>query len=346
MRRFFLCGLAAATAVALAAPPAQALRIALPVAASTKTKTMQADAVVVGKVTGIEKETVDLEMAPGSGKVPHTVANIKIETSLYGAKNVTHLKLAFVKPGDEGQPGDVNPGRPIKPLPFPGPGGRGGQQYIPTEDQEGIFFLQKHPTSDKHFVVQFGHAPVLASDAKYADELATVKAMTAAYADPLKALKAEKVEDRVTGALALAQKYRGQPANNLSGVLEETPVPAEESRLFLQVLADADWGKNADAARLADALGLIPGNYGIPVVLPGDSDDPLAARQKAFKAWAEKYGAKFEVKKVSAKPMPAQKNPGEPGGRPVRPVPGGGIRGGGNVGGPVILPAIPPVDRK
>jgi hypothetical protein len=326
MRRFFLCGLAAAAAVALAATPAQALRIALPVAASTKTKAMQADAVVVGKVTGIDKETVDLEQFPGSGKVPHTVANIKIETSLLGAKNVTHIKLAYVKPGEEGQPGDVFPGGPGIGRPFPG---RGFQAFTPTEDQEGVFFLQKHPTSDKHFVVPMGHSPILSTDANYKDELEKVKGMAGTFADPVKALKVEKEEERVANALTLAQKYRSAPQNNNSGVLEETAIPAEETKLLLKVLAEVDWTKHADAPRLADVLGLMPGNYGIPRVAAGDTEEPLAARQKAFKAWADKYAAKFEVKKVAAKPMPAD----------AQPKPGRGIDGGP---APAVEPAVPP----
>jgi hypothetical protein len=75
-----------------------------------------------------------------------------------------------------------------------------------------------------------------------------------------------------------------------------------------------------------------------------DEADPLAARQKAFKAWAEKHADKFQVTKVSAKPLPAEAQP-KPGGRPL---PGGGVvRPGGNVGGGVIIrPAVPPKGGK
>jgi len=335
MNRFVPYGLAV---VAALIPSAASGEIAIPVAASSKQKAMQADVVVVGKVAGIDKETVDLEPFPGQPKVPHTVANIKIETALLGAKNVTHIKLAYVKPGDD-QPGggggiDGGPGgRPGIGRPFPG---RGFQPFTPAEDQEGVFFLKKHPTSDKHYVVQMGHNPVLSSDANYKDELAKVTGIATTLADPVKALKAGKEEDRVANALTLAQKYRTAPQNNPSGVLEETAIPAEETKLLLKVLTDADWVKEADAPRLADALGLMPGNFGLPRVAAGDGEEPLAARQKAFKAWAEKHADKFVLTKVSAKPMPADSQP-KPG---VRPGIGGGT--GGSVGGPVILPAIPP----
>lgn len=331
MRRFFLRGLAAAAVAALAFAPstAKALRIAMPIA-STKVKTIQADAVIVGTVTGIEKETVDLEQFPGSNeKVPHTVANIKIESTLLGNRNITHLKLVFVKPGAEEQPGGGIIGGPgggpaVRPLPFPGRGGL--PTFIPAEKQEGLFFLQKHPTSPNHYVVQMGHNPILSNDPKYADELALVKVVTGALANPVKALKAENPDDRLSAALALAQKYRLYPANNPSGVFEETAIPAEQSKLFLQVLAECDWSKNADAARLADALGLMPGNYGMPRLAVGDDGDLLAARQKAFKLWYEKFGDKFEVKQISAKPV-TEKQPDT-----RQPLPGR----------PMILPAVPP----
>ncbi len=311
MRRFLLRGLAAAVLAALAAAPALALRIAVMPNASTKTKVFQADTVVVGKITGIEADTVDLEMYPGQPKVAHAVANLKIETAFMGAKNVTHVKVAFVKNVQPG--GGGGPGRPIRP-------GFGGQQYTPADDHEGVFFLQKHPGSDTYYTVQMGHAPVLSTDGKYKDELASVKAMVGAFADPVKALSAEKDEDRLANALSLAQKYRVAPTNNPTGVVDETPIAAEQTKLFLKVLTDLDWTKHADAPRLADALGLMPGNYGIPRVSAGEGEEPMAARQKAFKAWAEKFGGKYEVKKVSAKPLTG-KDTGGTGTGTVTPVP-------------------------
>jgi hypothetical protein len=311
MCRFFRCGLATVAALALLASSASALRIAVMPAASTKTKVLQADAVVVGKVTGIDKETVELEQFPGGPKVAHAVANVKIESSLFGAKNVTHLKIAYVPPGTQGQPGAARPVRP----------GFGGQPaYTPAEEHEGVFFLSKHPTSENHYQVQFNHNPVLSTDPRYKDEVATVKAMAVTFADPVKALSSGKDEERVANALSLAQRYRTAPQNNPSGVFEESPIPAEQTQLFLKVLTEVDWTKYVDAPRLADALGLMPGNYGIPRVAAADGEEPLAARQKAFKGWAEKYGAKYEVKKLSAKPAEQQPN------SPVPPARGGVIR--------------------
>ena len=126
MRRFFLMALTASAVLVLSAAQAKALRIALPNASTTQ-KVLAADAVLVGKVSSVEKETVDLEPFPNAKtKVPHTVVNVKIETALYGAKNVTHVKIVTQKPGEQGNGGiDIGPGGPgggIRPLPAPFPG--------------------------------------------------------------------------------------------------------------------------------------------------------------------------------------------------------------------------------
>ena len=295
MRRFFLV----ASAVVLAAANAPALRVAVIAPLPTAQKVVAADAVVVGKVTSVEKETVDLEAYPGGPKVAHTVAVLKVEDALVGAKNVTHIKVVSPKPGEQPQPGGPGGGAPARPILPPAPRGGFGPIAV-TENQEGVFFLTKHPGSAGHYQINPGHNPLLTSDGAYKEELAKVKAASGVLSDPVKALAADKLDDRVQAALTLAYKYRAYPTNNPTGVVDEVPVPGEEGKLLLKVLLDADWVKT-DAHKLADALGLLPGQYGIPDVLPAQGEDPNAARQKAFKAWHAKFGDKFQVTKVVAK---------------------------------------------
>lgn len=293
MRRVFL-GLAVG---ALMAAPAFALKIAAPGNVGLQQKLIAADAVVVGKVTKIEADPLDLTQFENGPKVPHTVAVIKVGDALVGAKNVTHLKVVFPKPGEPPaeQPGGGAPGRG-RPAPI-----RGGFGPVAvTENQEGVFFLTKHPTAAGYYQIQPGHLPLNAADDNYKGELAKVTAAAGAFADPVKALSADKVEDRVQAALALAYKLRSYPPNNVSGVIAEEPVPADVGKLLVKVLLDADWTKT-DAHKVADALGLLPGQYGIPDVRPAGGEDPLAVRQKAFQAWHAKFGGKFEVKKIVAK---------------------------------------------
>ena len=292
MRRVFL-GLAVA---AVATAPAFALKIAAPGNVGLQQKLIAADAVVVGKVTKVEADPLDLAQFENGPKVPHTVATIKVGDALVGAKNVTHIKVVFPKPGEPAaeQPVGGAPGR--RPVPI-----RGGFGPVAvTENQEGVFFLTKHPTASGYYQIQPGHLPLNAADENYKGELAKVTAAAGAFADPVKALSADKVDDRVQAALALAYKYRAYPPNNVSGVIAEEPVPADVGKLLVKVLLDADWAKT-DAHKVADALGLLPGQYGIPDVRPADGEDALAVQQKAFQAWHAKFGGKFEVKKIVAK---------------------------------------------
>ena len=189
MRRILFC---AAAALALAATPAVALRIAMP-NLTTAQKALQADAVVVGKVTEIEKEEV--EVAPHQGapdKVKMRVAAIKIADGLVGAKNVTHVKVLI--PGSAAdQPADQPlPGGPlVRPAIGRIPPGRGGfGPVVLKEGDEGLFFLAKHPTSATHYVINAGNQPVAIKDENYKAELGKVKASLAVLADPMKALKA------------------------------------------------------------------------------------------------------------------------------------------------------------
>ncbi len=295
MRRVFL-GLAAAV---LAAAPAFALRMIAPGNVGLQQKLIAADAVVVGKVTKVEADPLDITQHEGGPKVPHTVAVIKISDALVGAKTVTHIKVVFPKPGEQPEGGPARGGGGIRPL--PGAPGRGGFGPLAvTENQEGVFFLSKHPTAAGYYQIQPGHLPINATDDGYKGELAKVTAAAGAFSDPVKALSADKVDDRVQAALALAYKFRQYPPNNVSGVVAEEAVPADVGQLLVKVLLDADWAKS-DAHKVADALGLLPGQYGIPDVRPGTGEDALAARQKAFKAWHAKFGGKFEVKKIVAK---------------------------------------------
>ena len=58
-----------------------------------------AEVVVVGKVTAIEKESVEAQPFPNApNKVSYKVAVVKIETNLAGAANTTHVKIGFVPP--------------------------------------------------------------------------------------------------------------------------------------------------------------------------------------------------------------------------------------------------------
>ena len=301
MRRFFL--VAALATLALTAAPASALVMIANF--NTAQKALQADAVVVGKVSEIEKEEV--EVLPHQGATDKTkmkVAVIKIETGLVGAKNVTHVKVLMPGAAAE-QPAQPLPGRPGigRPIRL---GGFGPISL--KEGEEGLFFLAKHPTAANYFTINPGHNPIPAKAETYKDDVAKVKAVVAVVADPMAALKADKPADRLTAAATLIQKYR----RGLTVPAKEVAVPAEETKAILKTLLDADWtaadkptpGFDYQSApsNLVGQLGLYPGSpNGLAQFQTKPGESYNAKYFEAFKAWHAKAGDKFDVKKFVPK---------------------------------------------
>lgn len=298
MPRLLLASLAIVS-LAVAAEPVLGLRVAIQ-NFSTSHKVAQSDTVVTGKVTSVEKETVELpQFAGDKNKAAFTIAVIKVETSLAGAKNVTHLKVAFLS-----QPG-AGEEQPIKGRPFPI---RGGGAVQLAEGQEGIFFLQKHPGSASYYSVQQGYTPIGVKSENYKDELVKVKAITEAFVDPVKALKAEKLDARLAATAAIVGKYR-QWTRPVQAV--EVAIPAEETKLILKTLLEADWtaadapvagfDHQASGPAIAGLLGLTPGVNGVGTFQQKPGESYNGKWKEAVKAWYEKSGEKFEIKKFVEK---------------------------------------------
>lgn len=300
MRRFF--GMfAAGPVVALTAATTPALMIAQK---SPTQRALAADTVVVGKVTAVEKETVEAAPFPGATeKVRYKVAVVQITTPLAGAGNLTHIKVGFVPPlpAQPPQPGP-QPGAIRPPIRRPGlvrPELKEGQEYV--------LFLVKH--AEGGFYVMPPMSPPLDAKAESAKkEIEGIKKVLAVVADPEKALKAEKPADRAFAAVILATKYRTYP--DFAPAVEEVPIPAEESRQILQGLADADWTKFDRTApngmQAFYMLGLTEKDgWTPPRPVPVKPGQPAAninlVTKEAFIKWLAGPGKDYRIKRVVAK---------------------------------------------
>lgn len=264
-------------------------------------KVAQADAVLVGKVTEIEKD--DVEVLPYAGateKMIMKVAAVKIETSVMGVKTVTHVKVLFQPP--VAVPADIPPpAGVVRPAIIR----RGGVTPITLkEGDEALYFLTKHPTAANYYHIPASFAPVSAKAETFKSDLAKVTSLAAMLADPMKAFKAEKAEDRLAAAALLVQKYRR--GSNVP--TKEVAIPAEETKAILKALADADWtaadkptpGFDYTTAptSIANQIGLFPGSpKGVPQFQPKAGESYNAKYQEVYKAWYEKNADKFEIKK-------------------------------------------------
>lgn len=254
---------------------------------STPEKVVASDCIVVGKVVAIEEKPVEVEVAAGAPKVSYKVASIKIDDSITGAKGLTHVRVGFVPPPE--QPGNPGGGPPIRIR-------RPGMILKLEVGQEGCFFLSKFAQSD--FMV----IPPLCQyiDKKAGDydkQVALVRKAVKVLGDPMKALKAEKQDDRLQAAAIMLQKYNAYPANRTGKVLRQ-PIGAEESKLILGALRDADWSKTDDAAMnplvLFQRLGLQPKDgFQYPRVQPGQDFNKVM--QDAAKKWLKENADTYRV---------------------------------------------------
>jgi hypothetical protein len=253
---------------------------------------VRADAVVVGKVTALEKEPVTAAPAPGNpNKISYTVAVIKLESGLYGADNVTHVKVAFIPPPRDHQEPPANTGKSQRTDFHP--------VYL-KEGMEGLFYLSKHH-SGQFYIIHPIMSPAESKVDGYKDEVALAKRACAVFSDPQKTLKSEKADDRGFAAAVLVRKYRVYPEGAGGGEYVNAKLDADESRLILKGLAGANWkadpaNGNSDAYAAFSQLGLTDKDgWKYPMVKPGE--DFQEKTKQAFAKWLEGPGKDYRINK-------------------------------------------------
>jgi hypothetical protein len=217
-----------ATCYALRAIPVGPIQLPAP------QQVARADAVVLGKVESIADKTVKAKShIPGQNtEVEYQVATVKVQDGFLGAKGLTDVQIAWV-------PGAPNVNPRFR-----------GRQVNLTKDQEACFFLTKHPT-EAFFVVNSTPDVVNKSNADFEKYTTLVKKCVQALDDPQKGLKSKEAAERLLTANLLLTRYR-QPA---FGSTKQESIDADESKLILQTMLDADWTKvDADTGTNPQAM--------------------------------------------------------------------------------------------
>ncbi len=183
----------------------------------------RADAVVIGKVESIADKTVKAKShIPGQdNEVEYQVATVKVQDGFLGAKGLTDVQIAWV-------PGAPNVNPRFR-----------GRQVSLTKDQEACFFLTKHPT-EAFYVVNSTPDVVNKTGPDFEKYTTLTKKCVQALDDPQKGLKSKDAAERLLTANMLLIRYR---QNNFGGQTKQEPIDAEESKLILQAMLDADWTK-------------------------------------------------------------------------------------------------------
>jgi hypothetical protein len=259
----------------VAASPAQALKIRM---SPLPERVAQADAVVVGKVTEIEKKPVSAKPFPDAeDKMEYQVAVVEITNGIRGTGGLTHVRVAFPPP---------EPDAP------PRPGIRRGPVMTLTKGQEGCFFLQQH-FAENFYVMQPSAPSLDAKSDTFKEEVALAERFAKLLAEPMNGLKSKDVEQRLQTAGLLVARYRMPKP----GQLKQEPIAAEESKLILKALLDADFSKpyqpnEVSAQQTFFLLGLEEKDGWNPAPFQNFQQEFPAAAKKWLKEHAETYRIK------------------------------------------------------
>lgn len=220
------------------------------------------EVVAVGTVVNVEPEPTRAKpQASAADDVAYTVTVVKIETPLIGARNLTHVRV----------------GTP-----------RGQVTFLPDEGKV-LMFLRPHQVAN-FLVASPHHSPLDLSKDGAAQTLKTVEAVAATVNDPMKALSAERKDDRVAAAAILAERYR-KLSRGLDGS-EEVDRPADESKLLFAALAEADW-----SAALPDGLTILSHMHALDLGPQGYALAPTVdASKERFVKWLADEGKSARVK--------------------------------------------------
>lgn len=183
-----------------------------------------ADGVFVGKVKALEDALV--EAAPllkvrGAGMVSYRVAVVRVDAAMVGVKAGDEVRVAFDSaPRLEAKPGSGIVGRARL-----------------EADQEGIFFLKKHP--DQPFYVARSAVDFLdkAKTKDFDKVVVLVRRCVRLQDDPDAGLRSKSIDDRLLTAALLVYRYR--TVQWVCAAAPKTrPVDAAQSKLILEALAE------------------------------------------------------------------------------------------------------------
>ena len=249
-----------------------------------------ADVVTVGKVTAIEKDSIEVNPLPGATKkVAYKIAVVKVIIPLAGADNLTHVKVGFIPgPASRPQPGLVR-----------GPAVSGPQL---KEGDEFLFFLTKHPDGG-FYAMSNMNPPIILEGDEGKKTLESVKKITTLLADPMKGLKSESPDERFLTAAALITRYRTYPAFTGVGAAQ-VPIPVDESQMILKALLKRDWVKpdpsGMNPTQLFFSLGLND-NDGWKTPKPQQGTVFNILLKDEFEKWLDGPGKEYCVKKLVPK---------------------------------------------
>lgn len=187
------------------------------------------DVVIVGKVVGYAEKKVPANRFKGD-TAEYQIALLKVQDGILG-KVEKEIKVGFIPPA---QPKPIDP--KIRPLPF-----RPSAPILNLGD-EALLFLMKAPEGDFYTTVNY-FDQVNKTVPNFAEQLAEAKKSAQLLANPTESLKSKDIGVRFETAAMLLTRYRTPPRSSGNTKIKQEPIDAQESKLILLALADADWNR-------------------------------------------------------------------------------------------------------
>lgn len=265
------------------AAPAKALMAA---PAPMPQRVANAELIVVGKLGKVEAKNVSATPGPGvKDKVAYQVIALHVEQVLLG-KADKEIRLGFIPPQNPPAGAPIRPGRPFRGVVFSG-------------GQEGVFFLTKHHAENFHVAPMFFDF-LDKKNNTYDTDLDTIKRCVKLLEDPNKSLQAKDAEDRLfTAAMLLSRYNAGRP-----GRTKMEPIEAEQSKLILTALAEADWTPPKPKPGVPFYNQVNPRQlFGLLRAQPKDGWTPPNNPAKfadAARAWLKQNADKFRIMRIVA----------------------------------------------
>lgn len=257
----------------LAASGASARAGMVPIPPPGPARVASADAVVVGKVQGIEPEDVKV------GTTNYRIAVVAIEDGIKGANGKT-IRVGFI-PVEKPQPGVfVSGARPL-------------QLEVGTN---GLFILAKQG-KETFYTVRgvFGYFINRDQNKDFDKEVQYAKTAIKLAADPQAALQSNNAGNRLLAAAILIDQHRTFRGPNS----KQQPIDAEESKKILQVLVDADWTAPINFASLQPAPSQLFQQLGVTKA-DGFAPPPGGNYQAAIQAWLRDNVQKYRIQRFVA----------------------------------------------
>ncbi len=273
---------------------------------STIQRAAQAETIVVGTVTTIEPDILNLTPVSGGAKANYMVAVVKVRQPILGAKGVTHIRVGFIPSANNTVNDEDGMMFNCKLGGYPS----GNGSYNLVVGQEACFFLVKHHEGDFYTLPQY--CPPLAKNHFYFDdELTQIKRVVDVVRNPVESLKAKESSDRQFAAAVLFQRNRVAPqvgSGKNAPTVKTVPLSQEESKLILDGLGEMTWGDMGIDGQGTLAIQTLFWQLSLtdkegwrqPQIK--ENDDYNTVMDEAVKKWLKEHSSTYRLQKSVVEP--------------------------------------------